>query len=135
MAIGLLGLVVLSMSGLFLGSQASAVHSLEGSRGSQVAEAEMAYLKGLPWTTLIGYISTPPAPKTVKSDDVDLVVEATVERLDPSPASPDYNLLRLSVTATWQENRNLDVGEKRVSIGRTDSKANLQSVVGPEARF
>ncbi len=32
MAIGLLGLVVLSMSGLFLSSQASAVHSLEGSQ-------------------------------------------------------------------------------------------------------
>ena len=92
MAIGLLGLVVLSMSGLFLGSQASAVHSLEGSRGSQVAEAEMAYLKGLPWTTLTAYVSTPPAPKTVKSDDVDLVV-------DPPPGY----ILRASWCRPWRE--------------------------------
>jgi hypothetical protein len=135
MAIGLLGLVVLSVSGLFLGGQASMVHSLEGSRGSQVAEAEMAYLKGLPWATLSGYVTTPPAPKLVRSDEVDVTVEVSAERLDPSPGAPDYDLVRLHVTTTWQENRNLEMGEKRVSLGRTDSKAYLQSVVGPEARF
>lgn len=135
LAIGLLGLVVLSISGLVLSGQASMVHSLEGSRGSQATEAEMAYLKGLPFATLVGYISSPPAPKTLTFDQVPVVVECAVQRLDPNPGAPDYNLLRLGVTATWQENRNLEAGEKKISLGRTDSQATLESVVAPEARF
>ncbi len=134
-ALSLLTVVVLAMAGLFLSGQASTGHSLEGSRGAQVAESELAGLKSRPFASLVGYITTPPAPRSVQQDGVEFRVETEVRRLDSSPASPDYDLLRLQVRVSWQENRRLEVSERQAGLKRVESQAVLYSVVGPESRF
>ena len=135
LAIGLMGFLVLAVAGLFLGGQGSQVHTLEGSRGSQVAEEEMAHLKGLPFDTLCNWIATPAPPKQVTVDGMDLRIENQVQRVNSNPSSPDYNLLNLRVQVAWSGNRNLEVDEKRVALARTESLARLDCVVGPAARF
>lgn len=134
-ALSLLTVVVLALAGLFLSGQASTGHSLEGSRGSQVAESELTGLKSRPFASLVGYIATPPAPRVLLQDGVEFRVETEVRRLDNSPTSPEYDLLRLQVRVSWQENRRLEVSERQVGLKRVESQAVLCSVVGPESRF
>ena len=134
-ALGLMAVVTLTIASLFLGGQASTVHSLEGSRGSQMAELEMSQLKGLPFAQLEAYIANPPAPRQTKLDDCDFQVESRVERIDPAPGQPDYDLLRLQVKVHWQENRQLAVSEQHQRLKRVQGQFELRSLVAPEARF
>ena len=134
-ALGLVAVVVLLMGGLFLGGQAAGSHSLEGSRGSQVAELEITRLKGLSSAQLESHLTTPPAPRSLMIDDQSFVIHSNVERLDPSPASPEYALLRLRVRVVWQQQRQISLSEEQSQLKRVDTETGLQAVVAPEARF
>ena len=134
-ALGLMTVISLTMASLFLGGQATTNHTLEGSRGSQLAELEMSHLKGLPFAELESYTITPPEMQQQKLDDLDFQVHSRVERLNPTPGHPDFDLLRLEVTVNWQENRQLAVSEKHNQLKRVQGEAHLRSLVAPGARF
>ena len=134
-ALGLMAVVTLTIASLFLGGQASTVHTLEGSRGSQVAELEMSHLKGLPFAELEALITTPAAARQEKLDNCDFQVESRVSRVNPAVGQPDYDLLRLQVKVSWQENRQLTVSEKNQQLKRVGAEFELRSLVAPEARF
>lgn len=135
MALGFMGAVALLIASLFLGGQASTGHTLEGSRGSQMAELEMSHLKGVPFAQLEGYLTAPPAARQEKLDDCDFQVESRVERVNPAAGHPEHDLLRITVNVTWQENRRLAVSEQHQQLKRVQGEFELRSLVAPEARF
>ncbi len=70
-----------------------------------------------------------------KLDNCDFQVESRVSRVNPAVGQPDYDLLRLQVKVSWQENRQLTVSEKNQQLKRVGAEFELRSLVAPEARF
>jgi hypothetical protein len=100
-ALGVLAVATLTVVGLFLTAQSGTTSTHETEVATHLAEQYLDELKRGSFSTLEGAAgSSVHAQRTVDGRAHDLVTE--VERLSPDATTPDYRVLHLICTVSWQ---------------------------------
>lgn len=112
-ALGVFGLVVLALIGLFVTNAASQEQAIYQAQGISVTQAELETYKRRPYLELLDLIVHPPAPRTATIEGKDYTFTLAASRLDTNPTSPDYPMLQLDMRTDWVEKRALANGTRQ----------------------
>lgn len=134
-SLGLLGLVLTVVIGLFLSSYSVAASSSAMTVAGQLAGNEMAALKSKSFAALQSQVTTPVGPRKVMLNGIEYLVASTVGSLKNKTGVPeDQNVLQIIVTISWQDTavldeRGLDAQNRKAHV------VHLESQVGLEGRY
>jgi len=134
-SLGLLGLVLTVVIGLFLSSYSVAASSTGSTVAGQLASNEMTRLKGLDFAELVGRAGGAPQTTLMRQNGVEYGVRNEVKRLrDRTGDALDQNVLQLIVRVYWQDTavlaeRGLDAERRKAH------EVYLESQVGLEGRY
>lgn len=134
-SLGLLGLVLTVVIGLFLSSYSVAASSTGSTVAGQLASNEMTRLKGQDFAVLVGRVGGAPQTTAVTQNGIEYGVRHEVRRLgDLTGNALDQNVLQLIVRIYWQDTavlaeRGLDADRRKAH------EVYLESQVGLEGRY
>ncbi|MBT9582319.1 hypothetical protein IV102_03150 [bacterium] len=111
------------------------VFGLNRARATQLAELELTRRKLSGYTAVEGLIGAPPAPWQLTEGALLFTHAVHAERLSTVPGTPEYSLLRVSVTVDWKERRNQEIHGSKVGAAEANGQLKLDSVVAPESLY
>ena len=134
-SLGLLGLILTVVIGLFLSSYSVSASSSSLTVAGQLGAGELARLKSRTYTDLKSLIGGTSAPRKLVQNGVEYELLSTVSSLkDKTGDTADTDLLQLVVTVSWKDTaaldeRGLNAKERKAHV------VHLESQVGLEGRY
>lgn len=133
-SLGLLGMVLTVVIGLFLSSYSVASSSSGTTVAGQLASNEMTRLKGQSYDSLKARVGDPPQTTAVTQNTIEYGVRNEVRRLSDHITSPqpgDDRVLQLIVRVYWQDTavldeRGLDADKRKTHEVYLESQVSLE---------
>jgi type II secretory pathway pseudopilin PulG len=123
-SVGLLGIVILFLMGVIVVASSGASSSLESATATAMAERQLETWKQESFATLVASIGS--NSSTLTHQGRDYRISTDIERLNPSPGDPDYDVLKVVTIVNW-DTKTVDPSTKS-RVGRVRLETQVSSV-------